>query len=310
MKQKEITSIVSAINSATTASNGIAKIGEAVGIKHSLAEAVNLRRTELIDAGTDKETAKKELRTRRTALRVALKAAIIHATSARDLLKKTHGTTYNQSWDEAGFVGKIRIPTSVPKLETLLETLVKYLTKYPERQSADMEVTIVQTQKVLDTLKNAFTAVTEQKTTARTATRTRQTKFKALKRQLGKLTRELRDLLEPLDERWLTFGLNMPGADEPPDMPQNVTAVLIGHNAIAVKWDPAPRATTYRVLKRVIGVDEQFVEVGTPKDVDFTIENLPANSAVEVSIVAYNNGGDSDMSNKVFVETTAPVVGH
>ncbi|MDB6024436.1 MAG: hypothetical protein JWM68_659, partial [Verrucomicrobiales bacterium] len=45
------------------------------------------------------------------------------------------------------------------------------------------------------------------------------------------------------------------------------------------------------------------VAVGSPADLDFTLENLPAASTVEIYISAVNNGGESQLSEKVTIVT-------
>ncbi|MDB6026989.1 MAG: hypothetical protein JWM68_3212, partial [Verrucomicrobiales bacterium] len=57
------------------------------------------------------------------------------------------------------------------------------------------------------------------------------------------------------------------------------------------------------VWKRVIGLDAEPVAVGSPADLDFTLENLPAASTVEISISAVNNGGESQLSEKITITT-------
>lgn len=71
---------------------------------------------------------------------------------------------------------------------------------------------------------------------------------------------------------------------------------LIGPTAVAVKWDPSTRAGYYWVWIRVHGPNTDYTVVGTPADLDFTIENLPSNSTIEVMVTAVNNGGESPVS--------------
>ncbi|MDB6025731.1 MAG: hypothetical protein JWM68_1954, partial [Verrucomicrobiales bacterium] len=124
-----------------------------------------------------------------------------------------------------------------------------------------------------------------------------------LRKRIRDVINELNMRLDPLDERWLAFGLNKPGALDMPDVPENITAILIGPNAAAMKWDAAARATYYRVWKRVIGVDAEPVAVGSPADIDFTLENLPAASTIEIYVSAVNNGGESQLSEKITITT-------
>jgi hypothetical protein len=64
-----------------------------------------------------------------------------------------------------------------------------------------------------------------------------------------------------------------------------------------------PRAEHYRVWKRVIGVEAEFVNVDSPTDANFTLENLPAHASVEIAVSAVNNGGESDLSASITIVT-------
>ncbi|MFN7140261.1 MAG: fibronectin type III domain-containing protein, partial [Limisphaerales bacterium] len=64
-----------------------------------------------------------------------------------------------------------------------------------------------------------------------------------------------------------------------------------------------------RVWKKVQGVDEEFVPVGSPADRDFTIENLPCDAVVEIAVTAVNRGGESRRSAAITVQLkTSPSV--
>ncbi|MFN7141370.1 MAG: fibronectin type III domain-containing protein, partial [Limisphaerales bacterium] len=93
------------------------------------------------------------------------------------------------------------------------------------------------------------------------------------------------------------------GLKQAPKKPENVSVVLEGETAASVKWSPAPRAQHYRVWVKVMGVDDEAKPVGRAGDCDFTIENLPPNAEVEVSISAVNTGGESGRSDVVLVAT-------
>ncbi|MFN7140842.1 MAG: fibronectin type III domain-containing protein, partial [Limisphaerales bacterium] len=82
-----------------------------------------------------------------------------------------------------------------------------------------------------------------------------------------------------------------------------VTAVLVGATAIAMKWTPAPRARHYRVWWRIAGVDADWIPAGSPADLDFTMEQLPADALVEVAVSAVNRSGESLRAEPVLVRT-------
>ena len=62
-------------------------------------------------------------------------------------------------------------------------------------------------------------------------------------------------------------------------------------------------AVLSRVWKKVRGVDAAAVAVGSPADLDFTIENLPTGAVIEITITAVNNGGESPVSEVITITT-------
>jgi hypothetical protein len=80
-------------------------------------------------------------------------------------------------------------------------------------------------------------------------------------------------------------------------------ATLIGPGTAALKWNAAARADYYRVWKRVNGTDTELLAVGSPADLGFTIENLPAASAIDIVITAVNSGGESPVSEVITINT-------
>ena len=97
----------------------------------------------------------------------------------------------------------------------------------------------------------------------------------------------------------------MPGADETPDVPTNVSAVLVGPTAAALKWSASPRAEYYRVWMKIRNTEGDYTAVGSPADLDFTLENLPVNSTIDIVISAVNNGGESAVSEVKTIVTQA-----
>ena len=125
----------------------------------------------------------------------------------------------------------------------------------------------------------------------------------ALEQALRTLLSELHQVLDPMDSKWLAFGFNKPGAKAIPAIPENVFATLIGATSVSLKWDSSARASYYRVWKKVVGVDEDYIPVGSPADVDFTLEGLPSNSQVEILVSAVNIGGESQKTTVLLVLT-------
>jgi len=76
--------------------------------------------------------------------------------------------------------------------------------------------------------------------------------------------------------------------------PLDVTAAQAGvlFNALS----DARSAAHYRAWKQVVGVDADFVPVGSPTDSDFTLTGLPSSAAVKVRVTAVNDAVESQPS--------------
>lgn len=274
-----------------------------IGLVHVTAEMVDEQLTNLILACGNQDAAKLELTNRKVLLRAKTKEVQRFATTTRDVLKPYLGTQYAESWSGSGFVNSLAIPTTAAKLHPMMGSLKNYLTVRPTQENAALSVTALKANTLFTELGARRAAVNAQAATLKTLLNAADLKAGTLRDTLRALLEEMALKLDPLDPLWLAFGFNMPGQRQTPDMPKNVSATLIGANAIRVKWDAAPRAEHYRVWKKVVGVDLDYVQVGGPFDLDFDIEALPANSAVEIQVSAVNNGGESPRTTKMTVMT-------
>ncbi|MBA4148283.1 MAG: fibronectin type III domain-containing protein [Verrucomicrobia bacterium] len=274
-----------------------------LSLPYAVAEDLDAKLADLLAADNAHKQSKVLLKARKTAVDTVVVSGRSFMTVARDVVKPTFGSKYNQLWDAMGLVGSISIPLTAGRLLPALQSAKGNFLAAPALENAPLGVTAVIAGTHYDALLAANNAHIQQKDAVNQALMVRLEKAKAMERALRVLLSELHMTLDPLDPRWLSFGFKKPGALATPDVPQNLTAVLIGTNAIAMKWDSAPRASHYRVWKKVIGVDADFVFVGNPADLDFTIEGLPGNSQVEVLVSAVNNGGESQKSTLVLVQT-------
>ncbi|MBA4147542.1 MAG: fibronectin type III domain-containing protein [Verrucomicrobia bacterium] len=253
-------------------------------------------------ADTDHKETIVQLKARQLALNGARQSGVAFTRIIREQLKPRLGQRYSQAWDATGLTGSLRVPEFESELLRVLYSMAAYLTTYPIAD-AGANATAAHASALHDALAAASAAVIQQKDAVDQAMKYRDEKAKAMEFALRILLSELHKTLTPLDSRWFAFGFKKPGARATPDVPLNLLAVLIGTNAISMKWDGAPRAEYYRVWKKVIGVDADYVSVGSPADLDFTIEGLPGNSQVEVVVSAVNNGGQSAWSTAVLVQT-------
>jgi hypothetical protein len=270
-------------------------------LRYPLAVLLALRAA-AVTARDNYENGKPMLKGLRDVMDVARLEARTFMFLVREILKPIFGADYSELWNALGLFGSLEIPQNVDELILLLEAVVAYLTANPAAGAA-RNLTAVEAQAVLDALKDARKAVIDQEDAMTNLLVIRDEKFAAVRKGLRGVFHELEDILDPLDPRWKAFGFNPPGADETPDVVTGVTAVLIGPNAVAMKWGASARAAYYRVWQRVVGVDAEPVAVGSPADIDFTLENLPAAATVEIYLSAVNTGGESALSEKVTITT-------
>ncbi|MDB6028136.1 MAG: hypothetical protein JWM68_4359 [Verrucomicrobiales bacterium] len=290
-------------NDAFNASKGLEEHEEELDVKYCTSVVLNAARALAFAAALLFNNAKLLLRTKRDAFSEARDAVRIFATLLREILKPIFGSEFNESWAVLGFVDSLAISMKFEDLRPLLQTMVAFLTANPAREVAVLNITAAHAQVLLTALEEAQAAVTLQETAVGMIKDDRDAKFEALRGKVLQLFGELSHLMDPLDRRWTAFGFNKPGAMETPDVPENVAVILIGPNAAATKWGASARAEYYRVWRRVIGVDAEPVAVGSPADLDFTLENLPAASTIEIYLSAVNNGGESQLSEKITIVT-------
>lgn len=243
------------------------------------------------------------LKERRLEFVAATLAAVQFARIVRELLRPRLGKRYTQAWDAVGFSGSLTIRTAEADLLRVLYSMAAYLTSHPIANAGD-DITTVRAMELHDALAAAGAALVQQSDAVGQAMANRDAKAAALESALRVLLSELHKKLTPLDSRWLAFGFQKPGALAIPAVPENLAATLVGATVVSVKWDSAARAQYYRIWKKVIGVDADYVATGTATDLNFTMEGLPANSQIEVVLSALNSGGESAWTPAITVQTS------
>jgi hypothetical protein len=247
-----------------------------------LADAIMAHGTGRNQLKINRETLKKTVRDCRTLLMLG-----------RDTMKPVFGHFFNEAWLPLGHDGSLEVSEDVAQLSLLLNGYKEWLVANPSYEWSLKNFTAANLELLSTQLKTAVGAIGSQEAANGTLLEDRDVKAEKLRRRLRGLADELYQTIDPLDQRWKAFGFNMPGAQETPDAVGAVSAVLIGATAVALKWAAVPRADYYDVFKRVIGVDTDLMLVGSPADLDFTLENLPANANVEIVVAAVNTGGEA-----------------
>jgi len=243
------------------------------------------------------------LKESQAAKRVVLDSAKAFITLARELARPKIGKKFGQEWQAYGFASSLRVPGSFDPLSATLGTMGGHLEVRPELGSEEQNITSEQAGVLLGNLTAAQAAVNAKKSEVGQLHAVRTQKVDEVYYLVREVLNLARLKFSPLDPRWSDLGFNKPGAQPVPPVPEGVTAVLIGTNAISVKWLPTQRAEYHRVWKRVIGIDEKLLPAGVSSDGDFLIEGLPGNSDVEVALSAGNNGGESATCPVIVVRT-------
>ena len=223
----------------------------------------------------------------------------------RDMLKPQLGREYNSAYEAIGLIGTSKVPYTGLELQPILQSYKAYFAANPTLEYAALNITATRAQDLYDQLLTARSDTSTKKTELQILRDLRDTAAEKLRRRIRAVINELDFALDPLDARWTAFGFNKPGAKAIPDVPENISAILIGPNAVALKWEASARADYYRVWKKVRGTDNDYVVVGSPADLDFTIENLPVNSTIEIVVTAVNSGGETQYSQAVTITTHA-----
>ena len=281
---------------------GLTEYGATIGLVRHTAASTTQKVTDVIMAVGAVSQTKATQRNKRAALRLVTATARQFAMAARDSLKPVLGNMYSAAWNEVGFNGTLIVSLDPGELKVLMQAIKAYLTRYPAFENEQANVTAARAEVLYNDLTTAVDAVAVAKYNVATALRTRGTAVTALKGTIRGVISELSEEIDPLSDYWLRFGFNKPGAKQTPPAPQNVVATLSG-NAAALDWPDAPRADHYRVWRKVVGVDQEMVAIGSPSDSDFTAQDLPANKTIEFAISAVNNGGESQLSGPITVVT-------
>ena len=144
-----------------------------------------------------------------------------------------------------------------------------------------------------DNLSTARSTVNVCRTDVGTKKAARDTALKALRKQARGLVTELKQLLPGNDPRWNAFGLNRPDAVGLPDVPEGLQVVGGAAGHLFATWKSARLGNRYRVFKKVVGVDSDFVLVKTTTETETDLNTFTPGQVARVRVAAANDAGDS-----------------
>ena len=268
-----------------------------IGIKQNTEAAIRAAISALDSAELQSGLKKKAVSDAFDALQAADAAGDTVLTNCKLRLASKLGQRWSAAWEPTGFPNQ---STGVPRLQderfTLLKALKNYFTAVPANESAEMGATAAICDAAWMTLSTARQAVANAETAMTDAASHRGAAVNALRKRVRGLISELEGLIADDDSRWEGFGLNIPANPSAPEAVASVTAAALGNGRIELAWDYAVRAVRYRVEGKITGVDADFKNLGSFKDLGGIVKGFTAGQTVQVRIVAGNDGGDAAAS--------------
>lgn len=233
----------------------------------------------------------------------ATEAVYEFAQTTKSVLRIHCGSQFCQDWVDAGFLTSLAVPTSAPELESLAQALNAYFTANPTHENAPLGVTAAAALTLFNNLKNARIAVNAQRTLRGQKKVIRDTKVKKLRLRIRGLICELEQLIDDLDPRWLSFGFNMPGTPEVPEVPQNVEVDNQVPGELYVTCDASSLADHYRFWKQVQGTLGEPELAGSSEEPAFVIEGLTPGTVYLISVSAVAEGGSESQRSTAVAST-------
>ena len=218
---------------------------------------------------------------------------------------KLFGGQFNSSWEAAGFPNQsTMVPDNQDDRFTLLGGIATYLTANPSAESADMEATAAIVGAAHTAVSDARDALHTAETAQTTAKKNRDTMEKGLRKTVRGFINELDGRIAEDDERWESFGLNIPANPTAPEAITSLTATATGGGKIHLEWTYATRMTGTRIMMKLIPQDDDFSSKGTADGLEKTLTGFTAGQQLQCKVIPYNDGGDGGESPTVSVTVT------
>lgn len=273
-----------------------------IGILQNTEAAMRAAITGLSNAETQVGLKKNAVSTAYATLLAADEAGLTTLTGCKLCLAAKLGQRWSAAWEPTGFPNQsTAVPDTRDKRFTLLDALKNYFTAVPTHENAGMGATAALCLAAWTTLSDARHGVSAAESAQTTALNTRTATTDALRKRVRGLINELETLIAADDPRWEAFGLNIPANPRAPEPVLNVTAAALGNGRIEASWPYATRATRYRVETFTVGVDTEWQNKASAKDLEVILKGLTAGQVVKVRIIASNDGGDAAPCPEVVV---------
>ena len=283
---------------------GAETYGPQIPLMQNTPENIGADRDALLVANNNVEQAKVYLAEKRSILKSLEQTCYAFAVFGRDILKPIHGTSYSDAYNELGLYGSLQVPRTAKFLLIVVETYGSYFVAHPDREDEAHNITAARAKSLFNDLSQAYADVAAARTALDQARDVRNEAAGRMYRRIRGVFNEMKQFISDVDPRWTAFGFNKPGAENIPDVPEEIEVVASEPTATAIRWPASPRAQHYRIYKQVIGVDEEPVPIASSSEPGIVFDDLPANSKIKVGIAAANSGGESKLSELLEINTT------
>ena len=220
-------------------------------------------------------------------------------------LRQVLGERWSITWEPTGFPGNsTAVPEKAELRFTLLDALKNYFTAVPASENVGMGATAALCEAAWTAISDARLVVANAESAQTTAFAARAAATDALRKRVRGLISELESLIPDDDARWEAFGLNIPANPSSPEAVANVTAAALGNGRIEISYSYATRATRYRIETWIVGVNTEWQNKASAKDLEVILKNFTAAQVVKARVIATNDGGDAAPSPEAQVTVT------
>ena len=276
-----------------------------IGILQNKEASIRAAIAALVAADLDLGIKKHAVSTAYDEVQVADDAGLVVLTNCKLRLGQKLGQRWSSAWEPTGFPsGSTAVPRTQDERFALLGALKAYFTAVPANESAEMGATAALCDAAQTTLSDKRQAVVDAEVALNAAFAVRTAAIDALRKRVRGLINELESLIADDDLRWEAFGLNIPANPSAPEPVTSVTAATLGNGRVEVSWPYATRATRYRVETFITGVDTEWQNKASAKDLEVILKGFTAAQVVKIRIIAFNDGGDAAPSPETQVTVT------
>lgn len=276
---------------------GLTELGTSLSVTHCTVPEL----TALVDTSLQKcmtyDAARHDKRKAFDSLRKERISVRKYIETARNHLTGFFGNVWSESWAQIGFIDQqLKLPVTDARRQRILIGMKTYFSGHPTHENQALQVTALEAEARLVALNLAMANSRDCKMKQRVCREERDAAEAALYAKLQVLWRELDAVLSAKDPRWLKFIDRIPADPRTPDQIEEVNAVAHQGGIISIEWKGANRASRYKVMKQIIGVDSEPILAMTIAQNDTELTGIPAGAVVKLQIVPTNSVGDGPAS--------------